>query len=254
MIPDGNPVNNEFGIKVQTFTLDKYTKEYQILNRTKYINDLIERIVYIREFLLTRVGPQFKILDSIYEDKDLFWKEGGNLVYYVNDATLQYVVIKLKELLLNNSRYSIPKIKNLISSRQKQIFEEQEIFEIYKFEHSGDVMHEKYEPFPIIEYLNKMDKVFDSYKEILNAIADIRDNEYAHIGKVKSEDSLKKINYCGLKRVFNSLNVIYDGFLFSIAPDKFANLCMDYNIWFNQLNREVDFWIRSVREKHKNKN
>lgn len=253
MIPDGPARKDGFGFSSQNYTLDEHTTEFEIKNRTKTINDLIERIDYIRRLLVGRIGAQFKILDSIYEDKDIFWEEGGNFRYYVNDASMQYVVIKLKDLISNkNSRYSIPKIRNIIENHKSEIYSVQEITEVYRFKHSGDVMRQKYEPFPIVDYLAKLDRVFDDYKEILNAISDVRDNEYAHIDKVKNEDSFKKINYCGLKRIFNSSKIIYDGFLFSIAPDKFTNLFNAYSdIWFSQLNREVNYWIEEMREPRK---
>lgn len=220
-----------------SYTLADHDEYFEIENRTNVINDLISRIAVVRDLLNTRIGPQFEILDSIYERKDMFWFEGGNLPYFVNDAIIQYVVIKMKEIISGSkSKYSIEKIKNIINDKKKQIYEEQKIYEVFKFHESGDIMKVKYEPFPIMKYLEKLSDVISSYQRIINAFSDLRDNVYAHIGEVKNKESYKNLNYANLKRVFNSLKIIYDGFLFSIAPDKYAYILMRSNINFSHLN------------------
>ncbi len=52
----------------------------------------------------------------------MFWKETGNFLYFCHDASFQYVIIKMKELISGyNSRYSISKIKNIIQNNYNSI-------------------------------------------------------------------------------------------------------------------------------------
>lgn len=75
---------------------------------------MIERIDKARKFLYFSVEPQIKILESIYENKDIFWKNCGNLSYHVKNASFEFVVIKLNEMLTSNSKYSLTNLKTYL--------------------------------------------------------------------------------------------------------------------------------------------
>lgn len=238
--------------KTESYTLDSYETSFEIKGRIEVVKDFIERVQSARKYLYEVVEPQIKILESLYERKDLFWKYGGNLHYYVRNASVQFVVIKLKEYLGTTSKYSIHKLRNIIAQHKERLFDEHHVIEIKKFNRSGDVMRTEYPHFEIDKYLNKLDNVLSSYAKTINAISDYRDTQFAHIGDLKKpEESSKELTYFNIKRVFNSLKIIYDGFYYSIAPDLFANVRYDYQLWFdylNQISKEHDDRIKKQKE------
>ena len=246
--PDFQEKETTFGQKVSSFTLDEHLHDYDVEKRTQTIEEIINRIQFIREFLITRVGAQFEILDSIYEKKNIFWRETGNFLNFVHDASFQYIIIKLKEILGSSSKYSITKIRNLIFNNQTAIFEKQKVNEVYIFKRSGDVLKQPFPVFPILEYLSNIDDVLNEYKNIIHAINILRDKEFAHLDGTNVDEYYKEINYVGLKRIYNSLRIIYDGFLCSVAPEKLDIIMMDYNMWFSHLDDITEYWIENKRK------
>ena len=227
-----------YGVTSETYTLDDYEKSFEIVGRTKRVENFIKRIESARKYLYEVVEPQMRILESLYERKDLFWKYGGNLHYHIRNASVQFVVIKLKEYLNSSCKYSVEKLKNIIENNKIRLFDEHKVTEIKKFKRSGDVMKTEYPHFEIDKYLKKMNKVLESYSKTINAISDYRDTQFAHIDELKNPDeSSKELTYFNLKRIFNSLKIIYDGFYYSVAPDLFTNLHYDHNLWFDYLNQ-----------------
>lgn len=245
------PKNSYFNSSYEcsTFRLDDYDLDYEVENRTKTIKDLIKRLQYIREYLITRVGAQFEILDSIYEKKNTFWMESGNFLNFCHDASFQYVIIKLKELVAGSrSKYSIQKIKNIVQNKSTEIYKNQKIYEVRIYKNSKDVQKSKYPEFPFSEYLKKIDDMLDEYSDLIKAIAVLRDKAFAHIDGEDIESFYKKINYIGLKRIYNASRMIYDGFLYSIAPDLYHPLTMDYNMWFDHMDDIVHLYQKQRKK------
>lgn len=239
LYPD-NSRRNIFLGNNSSSTLDEFKKYYDPKNRSKIIEELIERIKFAREYLITRIGAQFEILDSIYEKKNVFWKETGNFLYFCHDASFQYVIIKMKELISgSNSKYSISKIKNIILNNSTSI-RRQRIFEIRKYKRSGDIQKDELSKFPIVDFINKIDEVLKEFEDIINVINSLRDKAFVHLDVIDIEAYYKQIKYIDLKRIFSALKIIYDGFLCIVAPDEFHQLSMDYNMWFSHLDNIVN--------------
>ncbi len=211
--------------------------DYRIEGRTNFIQELIDKIDYVRKILSMEVAAQFEILDSIYR-QDIFWKESGDLTLYVHNASIEYIVIKLKEMLKGcQSKYSIEKLKNIFTNDKKRIFGNYKVFEVFEYE-SGDTFETEYKPFPIVEYLDKIDTLLKEYSKLIAAISDFRDNQCAHIGKLKEESS-NYLTYTDIKRIYSMIKTIYDGFFLAVAPDKFVTPIVEHNIWFSNLNKIV---------------
>lgn len=234
-----NLVNENFNneIKIKSFILAQHTLTYRVVKRTNRVKNVIDKIIFIRDYLYLNLEPIFLILDSIYIKKDLFWKDSGNLALYVKRCCFQEAVLKLREILMDGScKYSVKKICNTLLAESKYIFKEQEIYEILEFKISKDRIEERYEPFDINAFVNLINNAMEENKFILNSMKDYRDNQFAHIGNLKSRDSSKKLSYYNLKRMFSLAKTIYDSFLFTIAPDKYTSIVVDPNIRFSHLN------------------
>lgn len=222
---------------VTSYTLAKHKTSYRVEKRTNRVQTIIDKISYIRDYLYFSLNPIFEILDSIYIKKNCFWGETGNLIRYVRNCCFQEAVLKLREILLDGScKYSVKRISNSLLADSKYVFKEQEIYERLEFEDSKDVMEERFEAFSIEDFVKLIEKVLDENKGILDAIKDYRDNQIAHIGKLKDPDSPKMLSYVNLKRMFSLAKCIYDGFLYATAPDKYASIILYSNIWFSHLN------------------
>lgn len=213
--------------------------DYKVEGRTEDIENIIERIQSARTFMTTRIGPQFEIMDSIYEKKNKFWNYAGNFISFVHDASLQYIIIKLSEL-IDSSKYSVKKIANLIEKNKKRIFEVQKVYEVYNYQISGDVQEQLFPKFPILDCLEKLRDVLEEYKDTITAIKTLRDKEFAHLDGENVDEFYKKINYVGLKRIFNSLKIIYIGLLYSVAPEKITTMVMHSNIMLDSLDDAID--------------
>lgn len=239
----------EYGV-VHSEELDHYESRIEIIGRTKRVKDIIETIDQARKYLYVRVDPQMTILNSFFDSKDRFWKDGGNLGPYVKDAAVEFVAIKLKEFLGNSSKYSLGKIRNRLINDKKVIYDNHIVTEVKKFKRSGDEMRTTYPHFPIEEYLEKIDDVLDDYRKTIDAIKDYRDNVFAHIDELKhEEESRVELTYTKIRRIFNSLKIIYDGLLYSVAPDVFTNLRVEHNMWFWHLNEISAFYEEEYRKK-----
>ena len=251
MIKDGVDDSLEsYGVKTETYTLDDCERTFEIIGRTKRVTNFIDRVDNARRYLYTTIEPQMLILESLCERKDLFWKYGGNFLYHVKNACVEFIVIKLKEYLRSTCKYSVQKLKNIISNDKVHLFDHHKVIEIKKFKRSGDIMRTEYPHFEIDKYLKKMDKVLESYSKTINAISDYRDTQFAHIGELKNpNESFKELTYYKLKRIFNSLKIIYDGFYYSIAPDKYAKLIYDHQIWFNKMNDVAETYMLKYNHK-----
>lgn len=245
-------------VQTETYQLDEYDRSFEILRadgaigRTKWLNEFIERLKNARDYLYFQVGPQMEILKSIYETHDAFWDYGGNFIRYSSQASVEFVVTKLKEYLSGESKYSISKIRNILANDKRRIYDDNHITEIKKFKKSGQIAKTEYPHFPIEDYLKEMDNTLQAYASQIKAIKDIRDNEFAHFGNgPKSQDSEKEITYSNIKRIYNSLLIIYDGFLFSVAPDLYANYSIDYQMWFAMLNEACEDYekMKEIRKK-----
>ncbi len=240
--------------KTQSYRLDEFTKNIVIEGRTKRVQEIIDRIVDARKFIYFDLAGKIEVLKSIYKNKDRFWADGGNLVNQVSEMTVEYIVIKLNEFLstnVNNYKYSISKIRNIINNDKIAIYDNQKIIDEKKFKISGEVMRSQYPRFEIENYLSKLDKVLDDYRMIISAIDDYRDNKFAHINNLKKPESSKSLTYRNIIKIFNSLKIIYDGFLYSVAPDLFSNLVVDFNIWFGNLNQISQYYYDNVTKIHR---
>lgn len=244
--------NYDCGNGVTSYTLASHKFSYRVEKRTKRVQTLIDKIIYIREYLYFSLSPIFEILDSIYINHDKFWEETGNLLRYVHNTCFEEAVLKLSELLIDRScKYSINKIKNSLLAESKYVFKEQEIYECMEFENSGDIMEERFEPFNINKFADLVSNSVDHYRKILDALKDYRDTQFAHIDTLKSEESPKSFSYVNLKRMFSLAKAIYDGFLYVVAPDKYATIIFDSNISFSHLNEMTDVYKKDHEERMK---
>ena len=128
------------------------------------------------------------------------------------------------------------------------MFKGQEIYERIEFLESKDIMEEKYQPFNIEKFVELITSVLEENKNILDAMKDYRDNRFAHIDELKNENSSKEMSYVNLKRMFSLAKNIYDGFLFAVAPDKYAHIIFDSNIWFSHLNEMSNVYKTHTEE------
>ncbi len=240
----------EFG-KVESFYLDKFDSEVVVVGRTKRIKDHINRIDEARKFLYVDLEPKINILKSIYHKKDKFWEYGGYLVFQVSEVTVEYVVIKLNEF-FEDSKYSINKIRNIINNDKTKIYDKQKIIMKKTYKTSGDIQEILYDRFNIEKYLSKLDNILSEYKNILEAFKDIRDTQFAHFDEPKKEGSRSKLTYLNLIKIFNTLKVIYDGFLYSVAPDLYTPILVESNDFYNRLNDIVRYYEDNYRNNIKN--
>ena len=244
--------NYDYGNGVTSYTLAKHTSTYRVERRTNRVQQVIDKISFIRDYLYFNLQPIFEILDSIYINKDQFWKDTGNLIIYVHNWCFQESVLKLRELLMDGScKYSVKKISNTLLADSEYVFKEQEIYERLEFDESKDVMEEKYEPFDINSFIDLINKILEENASILDAMKDYRDNQFAHIGNLKKENSPRKMSYDNLKRMFSLAKAIYDGFLFVVAPDKYASIFFDSNIRFSHLNELSKLYKKHLEEEKK---
>ena len=244
--------NYDYGNGVTFYTLAKHSSTYRIVKRTKRVQIVIDKISFIRDYLYFNLQPVFEILDSIYINRDQFWADSGNLVRYVHNCCFQEAVLKLRELLMDGScKYSVKKICNTLLADSKYVFKEQEIYERLEFEESKDVMEERFEPFDISEFVELINNVLDANKALLEAMKDYRDNQFAHIGNLKNENSSKQMSYVNVKRMFSLAKIIYDAFLFVVAPDKYASIIFDSNICFIHLNELSKVYKQYKEEERK---
>lgn len=231
---------NAYPDGVTAYYLDKHKEYFKIENRSKAINELIERLDEIRKMLVIDIEPRFDILNSIYIKKDLIWNHTGNLPYYISDTIVQYIVIKLKELIYNDDcKYSFRKIFNIIINNKNNIYNTQNIYVCYYFENSKDLLKVKRECFPILDYQEELEKIFENFNQVIKAIVDVRDNHCAHIAKVKDEHSFEHITIENLYKIFNVIKNLYDCILFSISPDKCTTLVVHNSIYIDYLNEII---------------
>ena len=241
--------NTDFGTDVSSYSLAKHTSSYRVVKRTTRVQSFIDKIIRARNLLYFELGPIFEVLDSIYINKDKFWNDGGNLIKYVHNACFGMAVLRLSELLNNKScKYSIAKIKNSLLTDSKYVFKDQEIYERMEFVESGDILEERYEHFNIETFFNLVDETLKGYKVITDALKDYRDTQFAHIDELKSEESSNLLSYVNLKRMFSLTKAIYDGLLYTVAPDKYATIVFDPNIWFSHLNEISDAYEKMLRQ------
>ena len=245
------PVVTKSGAAVTFRTLGSYTTTYKVVGRTNYVITVIEEIDHARRFLYQDVGPYFEILESMFDKKYHFWKDGGNLWLYTKNAVVSYIVIRLKEYLdngkQNKSKHSIYRFKNIIENNSKKLFDNQKISCVKKFDKSSDIVEIPFERFPIKEYLNRLDVVLQKYGSIIETIDDYRNNVYAHTGALRKKDeSEAQSTLINLRKVFNSLKIIYDCLFYSVAPDKFTNLNYNFNVWYDHLNCISEYYDRKV--------
>ncbi len=254
-IQDNDPIQNnnmitefesttEFG-HLSIAHLDTYDEKIIIKNRTNRIKDLINRIIAGRNFLYRELEPKVQILRSIYKNKDRFWNDSENMKFHICIVIIEYIVIKLNEFLSkskNATKYSIHKIENIIKENKYTIYNAQKIIIEKKYHKSGDVQYFEYPRFEIESYLENLETFREEYRNIINAIDDYRDNMFAHMDDLKNTDSKIYLTYNYIIKIFNSLKIIYDGFLYSVAPDKYTNLHIEFNLKFDLLNKISQFY------------
>lgn len=252
------PILTKDGHKVTVRTLGAYETTYKIVGRTRAVKCFIKEVNDTRRFLYLNIGPYFEILESMFNENYRFWKDGGNLWFYTKNALVSYIVIHLKEYLdngkQNKSRHSIYRFKNIIENNSESLFKKHKIYSIRTFKNSGDIVETQYECFPIKEYLNRLDVVLCKYERIIETIDDYRNNVYAHTGRLKRKDEDEpQLNLVNLRKVFNSLKIIFDCLSYSIAPDMFTNISCDFNIWYDHLNAISDYYDKKLINPQKKK-
>ena len=216
--------------------------ETYLVQRPDQVSNIINKIKKARNFLYFDLGPQINILYSLLNEKDVFWAEGGNLKYFIFKSTIQYIIIKLKELINgSNSKISITTLLNTIEKDKITLYDKQKIYRIITNDKTKKFEEVLFDTFPIIDYINSIKNVLNSYEEILNCIKDIRDKECAHLERI-NETNLSKLQSFDIRRIYNSIKIIYDGLYFSLAPDLYDDREYDPNICISHLNNIVEFW------------
>ena len=190
---------------------------------------------------------------SVMEFKEFYNKKGVDLgdttskAEYVKKMILEIDNIKdsiLREVSINKLAEETNLGIDFIKSQLKNEIKEEKKIEFK----NGDFFIIEYDSFPMAEYFEKIDLMIKKYSPIINAIADYRDNRFAHIGELKNKESTFYLSYVNIKRIFNMLKLIYDGLLISIAPDKFYNIYVDQNIHFAHL----DQIVKEYKKVHRN--
>lgn len=248
------PINLKDGSSITVRTLGAYETTYIAKGRTNYVENVIKEIDNVRRFLYQNIAPYFEILESMYNKNYQFWKDGGDLWFYVKNAVVSYIVIHLKEYLDNSkhnkSKHSIYRFKNIIENNSEKLFDNQKIFCVKTFKKSGDTMKTQFECFPIKEYFNRLDIILQKYQSIIDTIDDYRNNVYAHAGTLKNKDeSETQLTLINLRKVFNSLKIIYDCLSYSIAPDRYATLKYTFNNWYDHLESISRYYANKVSKR-----
>lgn len=255
---DWEVILEQDGITSSSRELGKYSESFDILDRTQKIKDLIENIDSARRYLYFDIAPFFEILESTFDKKNVFWRDGGNMFYYIRQSLVSKIVIHLADYLdsskNNLSKYSLKKIRNNIENDKANIYQKQQIYSVHKFEKSGHEIKTKYDTFPINDYLSKINDVLSEYESIIIGLKDYRDNNFAHIGELKFEESKEVLTLINLRRIFNSLKIIYDGLIYSVAPDKYTNLSVNFNMSFDYINQASIHYKNYLEKKRKNMN
>lgn len=233
------------GICVRTRMLEPHQSTFTVENRSKNVKALIKEIDDARRYLYFDVGAYFDLLESTVKKENTFWKDGGNFYYYVQQSLLSTVVLKLSDYLddaqRNLSKYSLKKIRNKMETEKRNLFQNQVVISEERFEKSGNVVKTPFHPFPIEEFLAATDNLLKTGGETLKALKEYRDNTCAHIGLQKPDSNIT-LTIIDLRRIYNFLKIIYDGLFYACAPDAFANLVVDYNIWYENLNAISSSW------------
>lgn len=242
---------------LEVLTLDNFKKEYRVENRTKKAERLITEIEYARRHLYEDVKPYLYILETMFDKKYSFWKDGGNYWYYIRNSLVSYLVIHLKEFFdngKNKSKLSLYRIKNVVLNNKNNLYKRPKITCVRTFEKSGDVSNVAFENYPIDEYLKQLDVVLKEYEPIIQSIEDYRNNVYAHVGDLKDViNHQAQLTLKNIRKTVNALKVIFDGLSYSIAPDKFVNIQIDYNIWIDHLNIISRYYDEHVTKPLKDK-
>ena len=55
-----------------SYTSRDFNVLYEVNDRSSFINEIIEKLEYVRRLLALEIGGQLNILDSIYEKKNIF--------------------------------------------------------------------------------------------------------------------------------------------------------------------------------------
>ena len=234
----------------ESYITDKCTQKYAFINRTNKVINFINKVDSARLDIYLKLKPYIRILESYYEKRDIFWKEGGDLGYFTISSILDCLIIKLKEYLDSNKFYSIKKIRNIILNDKKALFEDHKIILTKKFDRSGDVFEMEIPHFEIDKYFCKIDLILSSYSKTIDAIKDFRDTQAAHLDKMKKPEATKaEMTLINIRRIFNAIRIIYDGFLFSVAPDMYGNIVYEPNLFFGHLNDMTRVWEKEIRKK-----
>ena len=203
------------------------------------VNDFVDRINFVREFLYAKIGAHLKILDSISNNQDIFWKESGDLPLFVFEGSFQYVVIKLKEFIGSKSKYSLGKIKNILLDNCSRFSKKIEMHGGWAIDETKSAFAQRH---TIKNYVDKVDEVTKKYEATINAIKKLRDKRFAHLDAADVSSYYSELNCFDLKRIFNLLKIIYDGFLYLIAPDEYCSLIVPNNLQLVHLNNLAKFW------------
>lgn len=230
---------------------------YEIVNRTRNITGIIDTIESARKYLFFDISASFNLLESMFDEKNVFWSDGGNFEYYIKQSLISTLVIKLMEYFdcarQNLSRYSLKALRNRIENDKNNIFVKQRIFRVKKFTTTGHVIKTEFEPYPINEFFRLLDKLLREYEAILTGLKDYRDNYYAHIDTLDNEETSKQqLTLLNIRKVLNTLKKVYDSLLYAVAPDKYTHLVVDFNIWYSHMNQISDYWKENNKKQKKN--
>ena len=242
--------NKIYGTKI--YTLDTFKKEYKVEGRTKKAEQLIKEIDFARRHIYEDIIPYMLILESMFDKKYTFWKDGGNCWFYIRNSLISYLVIHLKEYFdngMNKSKLSLYRLKNIILNDKTNLYHKPKINCIRKFEKTGDVSNISFETYPIEDYFNQLVIVLEQYKPIVQSIEDYRNNVYAHVGKLRDkENHQEQMTLKNIRKTINALKIIFDDLSYSIAPDKYVNIEINYNIWLSRLNLISQFYEKNEKD------
>jgi len=216
-----------------------YKKKIVSKTTDKEIIKLIEKIESVRRFLCIEVGGYFKILDSIYEDRNIFWDETGDLLRYVHNASFENIVLKLKELLNPDCKYSIPKIMKTLDGNKENYSKKIKMYCILD-DKKGFTKELKYDTYSIDAFIIDVNDLLNNSKKIIDDARLLRNKYLAHIEDIDWNKYKIELSFVNLKRLYKTIETIYGFSIMVLSPDRLAENIFDDNFRFNHLDAIVE--------------
>lgn len=241
-------LKNFYRVNSTTRVLDKYKEDWDYIDRCKKVEEFLDSTKSGRKYLFENIKPHLETLDSMFIKKHKFWETTGNGWFYIREATLNLVFIKLIDAYKGKeNKCSIEKLFNILENNISN-FENFELQHKICFEKSKDVLEFRFSKFPVRQFITIAKKSLNEFEPFLEAIKGIRDKECAHNGKI-DPSKYRKLDYKTLKRLIELLLVIYDGFLLLTTHHESYFTQYSYGVFYDNIENLVE--LGKVKEKEK---